>query len=43
MKIIKNLFLILLFGIVGLVVVLNIWGAMTLGTIDPDPNAFRDP
>lgn len=43
MKIIKNLLLFVVFAIVALVVGLNIWGAMTLGTITPDPNAFRDP
>ncbi len=42
MKLARNILLVLLLGFVGLVVVLNIWGALTLGTLTPDPDAVRD-
>lgn len=42
-KILKTLLLGLVALFVLLLVGLNIWGLVTLGTVSPDPNAVRDP
>ena len=42
MKFLLKLALTLVALIVILLIALNIWGAMTLGTLSPDPNALRD-
>jgi uncharacterized protein YbjT (DUF2867 family) len=41
-KVLIKLALILVTLVVLLLVALNLWGAMTLGTLDPDPDAPRD-
>lgn len=43
MKLVIKIFIGLVLAFVALIVVLNIWGALTQGTLTPDPNAFRDP
>jgi len=42
MKIAKRVALYTLLGILGLVAVFDIWGALTLGTLTPDPDAAHD-
>ncbi|MFB3077001.1 MAG: hypothetical protein ACE1Y4_03250, partial [Lysobacterales bacterium] len=42
MKIAKNITLFLVLGFFALIIGFDIWGALTLGTITPDPSAARD-
>jgi len=42
MKILKGLLMSLALGFLLLIGGFNVWGALTLGTIEPDPNALRD-
>ena len=41
-KVLKNLLLTLVALFALLLIGLNIWGLVTLGTVSPDPNALRD-
>jgi hypothetical protein len=43
MPIAKNIVLFLVAGFFLLIIGFDIWGALTLGTITPDPGAIRDP
>ena len=40
---VKKILLVLAVGFLALLVGLNIWGAATLGTFTPSPDAYRDP
>ena len=42
MKFLLKLALTLVALIVILLIAMNIWGALTLGTLSPDPDALRD-
>ena len=43
MKLLRKVFLALLLAPVALILALNLWGMLTLGTLDPAPDAARDP